>query len=59
MSATVKNNNKEKWVYSGYGIAFDGKGEWSLGDDYAKTIVFFALTFLVHHLVLIIPKISF
>ena len=23
----VKNNNKEKYKYSGYGIAFDGKGE--------------------------------
>ena len=46
MRATVKNNNKEKWVYSGYGIAFDGKGEWSLGDDYAKTVVFFCTDFL-------------
>ena len=27
----VKNNNKEKWVYSGYEIVFDGKGEWSFG----------------------------
>ena len=24
---TVKNNNKEKCVYSGYGISFDGVGE--------------------------------
>ena len=22
----IKINDKEKWVYSGYGIAFDGKG---------------------------------
>ena len=21
----VKNNDKDKWAYSGYGIAFDGK----------------------------------
>ena len=26
----VKNTDKEKFVYSGYGIVFDGKGEWSL-----------------------------
>ena len=23
----VKNSDEEKYVYSGYGIAFDGKGE--------------------------------
>ena len=23
---TIKDNDKEKYVYSGYGIAFDGKG---------------------------------
>ena len=23
----IKNNDKEKYVYSGFGIAFDGKGE--------------------------------
>ena len=26
----VKNTDKEKYVYSGYEIVFDGKGEWSL-----------------------------
>ena len=30
----VKNSDKEKYVYSGYGIAFDGKGEWSFDNDY-------------------------
>ena len=24
----VKNSDKEKWMYSGYRIAFDGKGGW-------------------------------
>ena len=32
-TSIVKNSNKEKWVYSAYGIAFDGKGEWSFGND--------------------------
>ena len=26
----VKNSNKSKWVYSGYWIVFDGKGEGDL-----------------------------
>ena len=29
----VKNSNKEKYVYSGYGIVFDGEGSWSFNDD--------------------------
>ena len=33
-TSIVNNSNKEKWMYSGYGIAFDGKGEWSFGNDY-------------------------
>ena len=32
----VKNSNKEKYVYIGYGIAFDGKADWSFGNDLAK-----------------------
>ena len=24
----VNNSNKEKYIYGGYAIAFDGKGEW-------------------------------
>ena len=27
----IKNSDKEKYVYRGDGIAFDGKGEWSFG----------------------------
>ena len=30
-TSIVKNNEKEKWVYSGYEIAFDAKGTWSFG----------------------------
>ena len=31
----------DKWLYSSYGIALDGKGEWSLEDDYASNVVTF------------------
>ena len=37
----VKNTDKEKYVYNGYGIAFDGKGEWSFGNDYAGNVIIF------------------
>ena len=33
----VKNSDKAKWVYSGYGIAFDGTGLGSFGNDFAYT----------------------
>ena len=46
-----KNSNKEKLVYSGYGIVFDGKGEWSFGGDYARNIVIFGVdTSLLSHI---------
>ena len=32
----AKNSDKSKWMYSGYGIAFDGKGEYKFGNDYVK-----------------------
>ena len=40
-TSIVKNNYKEKYVYSGYGIAFEGKGEWSFGNDSAKKVIKF------------------
>ena len=30
-------------MYSGYGIAFDGKGSWSFGNDYASNVVIFGV----------------
>ena len=27
----VKNSDKSKYVYNGYGIAFDGAGSWKIG----------------------------
>ena len=42
-ASIVKNSDKEKYVYSGYGIAFDGKGEWSFGNDYARNLIIFGV----------------
>ena len=38
-----KTNSKEKWVYNGYEIAFDGKGSWSFSNDYARNVVIFGV----------------
>ena len=35
----VKNIDKENYLQSGYRIAFDGKGEWSFGNDYAGNVI--------------------
>ena len=40
-TSTVKNSYKEKYVQSGYGIAFDGKGEWNFGNDFARNVIIF------------------
>ena len=37
----VKNSDKEKYMYNGYGIAFYGKGGWSFGNDSAKNVIIF------------------
>ena len=29
----AKNSDKSKWMYSGCGIAFDGKSEWNFGNN--------------------------
>ena len=39
----VKNSDKEKWIYNGYGIAFDGNGTWSFGNGYARNVVIFGV----------------
>ena len=39
----VKNSDKEKYVYSGYGIALDGKVELNFGNDLAKNIIIFVI----------------
>ena len=35
----VKNNEKEKYGYSGYRIVFDGKGSWIFNDDTAQKVI--------------------
>ena len=35
----VKNSDKEMYGYSGYGIAFDRKGEWSFDDTRWKSVI--------------------
>ena len=35
----VKTSDREKYVYSGYGIAFDGKGSWSFSDDFGRNVI--------------------
>ena len=42
-SNTVKVFDKEKFVYSRYGIAFDGKGEWRHGNGYARNVIDFGV----------------
>ena len=38
-TSIVQNSDKEKYVYIGYGIAFDRKGEQSFDNDTARNIV--------------------
>ena len=37
----VKTNDKEKYVYSGYRIAFDWESSWSSSDDSARNVIIF------------------
>ena len=39
----VSDNDKEKYMYSGYGIAFNGKGLWSFNDDFARNFITFGV----------------
>ena len=34
----VKNSDKSKYVYSGYGIAFDGKGNWKFDNKLSNLL---------------------
>ena len=40
---TIKYSDKEKDLYSCCGLAFDGKGEWSFGNDYARNVLIFGV----------------
>ena len=39
----VKNSDKSKYVYRGYGIAFDEGDAWSFGHDFVMNIVVFGV----------------
>ena len=39
----VKNSDKEKYVYSGYRIAFDSGGSWSFDNDFARNFIIFGV----------------
>ena len=47
----VKYSDKEEYIYSRYGIEFDGKYEWRFGNVYAMPLL------IGYHLILIISKI--
>ena len=37
----VENSDKEKYVYSGYGVTFDSGSSWSFDKDLAKNTIIF------------------
>ena len=39
----VRNARKSKFIYNGWGIAFDGKGSWSFGNDFSRNSVIFGV----------------
>ena len=39
----VKNSDKEKYVYSGYGITFDSAGSWIFDNDFARNVIIFGV----------------
>ena len=39
----VKNSDKEKYLYSGYGITFDSGDSWSFDNDFARNVIIFGV----------------
>ena len=39
----VKNSDKEKYVYSGYGITFDSASSWSFDNNFARNVISFGV----------------
>ena len=39
----LKNSDKGKYGYNGYGIAVEGKSSWSFGNDLARNVVIFGV----------------
>ena len=42
-NSIVKNDVKERYAYSGYWIAFDGKGSATFNDDFARDVKIFGV----------------
>ena len=42
-TSAVKNSDKEKYVYSGYGTTFDSAGWWSFDNDTARKVIIFGV----------------
>ena len=42
-TSTIKNSDKEKYVYSGYGITFDSASSWSFDNDTARNFIKFGV----------------
>ena len=54
----VKDSDKNKYVFSGYGTTFDALGSWKFGNDHTRNIIIL-MFIIVYHLILIITKITF
>ena len=52
------NSDKEKYVYSGCRVTFDGAGSWSFDNDPAENFIIWVLI-IFHHLMLKIARITF
>ena len=39
----AKNNDKEKYIYSRYGITFDSAGWWCFDNDFARNLIIFGV----------------
>ena len=42
-TSVVKNSDKEKDVYSGYGMTFDRADSWSFDNDIAESVIVFGV----------------
>ena len=42
-SNTVNNSDKEKYVYTGYGITFDSADSWSFDNGFARNVIIFGV----------------
>ena len=57
MQLILQKSNKNKWIYSGYGVVFDGKGSWNFDNDFARKSIILVLI-VVYNLILIILRIT-